>query len=265
MLSHSFNKDGKGQPLLMLHGFMGSGQDFVQVEELFGDPVNCLTVDLPGHGDSAAVSEDLFSMGGCSQAIIAMLDGLDLPRVDLLGYSMGGRQALYLTANYPDRFRRVVLVSASPGLREEEERLARRKHDAVLADRLRQESFDTFLDDWYNQPLFASLRADMDKLAATKEKRRSNDPEGLARSLLGMGTGSQPSLWDQLATIVQPILLITGEKDHKFCAIAREMSDLCPMACLEEVKAAGHNVPVECPREFSEVVRSFLTEPIGGS
>ncbi len=265
LLSYSFDKTGPEQAILMLHGFMGRGQDFDQAVSLLGDTASCLTVDLPGHGASAAVSEELFSMDVCAKAVIAILDDLDPRRVDLLGYSMGGRLALYLAANYSHRFRRVVLESASPGLRDESARDARRQHDAQLAERLRQEPFDEFLDEWYRQPVFESLRSDRDKLAATKKMRLDNSPEGLAKSLLGMGTGSQPPLWDQLATIVPPIFLITGEKDYKFCTIAREMAALCPTIRWEEVKRAGHNVQVERPREFAKLVRSFLTEPIGGS
>jgi 2-succinyl-6-hydroxy-2,4-cyclohexadiene-1-carboxylate synthase len=178
---------------------------------------------------------------------------------------MGGRLALYLAVKFPERFRRVILESASPGLRTESERLARRDLDAGLATRLRQEPLEEFLDNWYRQPLFETLRADRDKLAATINRCLANDPKGLARSLTGMGTGSQPSLWDRLPTITAPILLITGLKDHKFCAIARAMSDLCSVARWEEVPAAGHNVHVEHPRSFAKLVSGFLTEPIGGS
>ena len=56
-----------------------------------------------------------------------------------------------------------------------------------------------------------------------RNQRLTNSTRGLANSLLGMGTGSQPSWWETLKQLKMPVLLITGELDKKYCEIAKKM------------------------------------------
>ncbi len=88
--------------------------------------------------------------------------------------------------------------------------------------------------------------------------RLKNNPSGLAGSLLGMGTGSQPSWWEALHRIKAPVLLICGEWDEKFCAINQKVHNLLPSSKIEVVKQAGHTVHVEQPRIFGKIVSEFL-------
>jgi len=250
--------------VLFLHGFMGSGEDFNRIIQLANRGHCAVTVDLPGHGLTAVCDEpEACSMERCSDALARLVDRLGCDRVDLVGYSMGGRMALYFALAHPDRIRRLVLESASPGLRTEAERAQRREHDARLADRLRDEPFPVFLKFWYDQPLFASLAEDPKRLKDLVDKRLKGDPRALALSLLGLGTGSQPSLWDKLPTIAFPTLLIAGEKDRKFEAIGREMAAVCAAARLTIVEGAGHNVHLECPDRFAELIGEFLADRTG--
>ncbi|HSH03608.1 MAG TPA: alpha/beta fold hydrolase, partial [Anaerolineae bacterium] len=57
--------------------------------------------------------------------IINLLDQLNLPQINLLGYSMGGRLALYLAIHYPHRINTLILESSSPGLPTPTEQTAR--------------------------------------------------------------------------------------------------------------------------------------------
>lgn len=70
----------------------------------------------------------------------------------LAGYSMGGRIALYLALRFPNLFRKTVIISASPGLKTEEERQTRKESDERLALNI-EENFESFLREWYSQPL----------------------------------------------------------------------------------------------------------------
>ncbi len=72
-----------------------------------------------------------------------------------------------------------------------------------------------------------------------------------------MGTGSQRSYWTCLPELEMPVLLVTGELDPKFCAIAREMEELLPNAehC---IISAGHAIHVEKPAEFATMVMERL-------
>jgi len=251
--------------VLFLHGFMGSGDDWNEVTEGLGDRFRCLTVDLPGHGGTRINGPDeLYRMESTARALIDLLDSHTIDTCHLIGYSMGGRLGMYLGLHYPERFDRIILESASPGLTTEAERAARRDHDETLARKLEQTPLDQFLGDWYDQPLFASLRRHTQRLNRMITARRNNDPAGCIRSLLQMGTGSMPSLWPMLdaagETIGQRLLLITGEEDRKFTQIAAGIAALAPGTRIATLAGCGHIVHLENPEKFIRLVGEFLTE-----
>ena len=73
-----------------------------------------------------------------------------------------------------------------------------------------------------------------------------------------MGTGQQPSLWDDLAAIRQPTLLLAGASDAKYVGIACQMHARLPHARLQIVPEAGHAVHLEAPRAFEMQVMMFV-------
>ncbi len=77
-------------------------------------------------------------------------------------------------------------------------------------------------------------------------------------SLKHMGTGAQPSLWDELKDLAPRTLFVVGEKDEKYRAIANEMTSLCPASQVAIIPGAGHNVHFECPGEYGAEIARFL-------
>ena len=237
---------------------MGSALDWDAVLENLSKQYHCIAVDLPGHGESLGLSPESYTMEGTALSVVEALNDLDIGRATLVGYSMGGRLALYLTLRYPERCAGLFLESASPGLEGAEEREARREADERLAKRLETGDFEEFLRDWYRQPLFASLARDEELLHETIEARRSNDPSELAKSLRGMGTGSQPSLWEELPGLRVPALAVAGELDEKYIEIARWMALLGSRIHIAAIPGVGHNVRTEAPEECLILLRTFL-------
>lgn len=245
-------------PLLLLHGFLGSSSDWNDtINEVFDD---CYTiaVDLPGHGQTVAESDESFRMDQCATDIVSLLDELSIDKCHIVAYSMGGRLSLFLCTMYPRRFGRVVIASGSPGLKSQGERCSRQAHDETLAQRLESEPLSTFLEQWYRQPLFRTLCKSDEDLNRLVANRLQNNPVGLARSLRMMGTGAQPSLWDELHSITLPVCLIVGELDVKFVKIAIEMTALLPTAEMSVVNWCGHAVHMEKPQAFKRELRRFL-------
>ena len=145
---------------------------------------------------------------------------LGFSSVNLLGYSMGGRLALYTAITHPTLMHTLILESASPGLESDAERLARIHSDDQLAHKIEVEGLENFVEYWTNLPLFATQSDEVRE--RLKRQRLRNNPLGLANSLRGMGTGVQSSLWHRLNEIACPTLLITGKGDNKFTEIARQ-------------------------------------------
>ena len=86
--------------------------------------------------------------------------------------------------------------------------------------------------------------------------RLRNTPAGLARALRGLGTGALPSLWDRLGELTMPVVLVVGERDEKFPAIAVQMAGAIERSEVVVVAGAGHAVHLEAPAGVAEVIAS---------
>ncbi|MBD2298239.1 2-succinyl-6-hydroxy-2,4-cyclohexadiene-1-carboxylate synthase [Nostoc sp. FACHB-190] len=248
--------------IIFLHGFIGQLDEFDEVIQLLGTEFSYLTVDLPGHGKTQVFGEDkYYNIEQTAQALINLLDELHIPKCFLVGYSMGGRLALYLTLYFPERFDKVILESASPGLVTEQERIERIKKDEQIARKLlrcvSKSEFREFLLNWYNQPIFGSIKnhPGFDRMLAS---RLQNQPLELAKSLRIMGTGSQLSLWHKLKDNTVPLLLLVGHNDDKFININIQMSGICPVAQLKIISNSAHNIHLENTPEFVQYIQDFL-------
>jgi 2-succinyl-6-hydroxy-2,4-cyclohexadiene-1-carboxylate synthase len=262
MLRHVVSGDARGPAILFLHGFMSSAADWWGVRAALNSSHRCLAVDLPGHGASLDLPHpQVYTAGGAALGLLDLLDELNLERPVVVGYSMGGRLALYLALRHPERCAGLFLESASPGIENPAERRARREADEERARRLESGDFETFLADWYRQPLFASLARHERLVEKIVEARRGNDPGELARSLRGLGAGSQPSLWDELAGLQVPTLAVAGELDEKYVGIASRMTTLNPRLRTVVVPGAGHNVRLEAPEAYLALLQDLLKLP----
>jgi 2-succinyl-6-hydroxy-2,4-cyclohexadiene-1-carboxylate synthase len=247
-------------PIVFLHGFLGRGADFAEIAQILSDRYSSLLIDLPGHGQSLLPDDRAYSMAATARLIVDRINQLQLPPAYLYGYSMGGRLALYLAIHYPRYFRHTMLESASPGCRTQPERQQRQQADLILADRLDQTSIANFpdlLQHWYAQPLFQSLQHHP-SFAKLYKQRLQNNSQFLAKSLRDMGTGFQPSLWDDLATHDRPLHLLTGELDQKFTEIQTVMRAIAPQVTGSVIQQTGHNIHWENPEAVIREIASFF-------
>lgn len=251
---------GRGQPVLLLHGFTGSASTWEPLAAQWGDTQRCIMPDLLGHGATDAPDDAArYAMPAAAADLSALLSGwVGQTPVHVVGYSMGGRLALYFALHYAEQVRSLVLESASPGLRTESERVTRRASDEMLAARIEREGVPAFVDHWEQIPLFASqARLPLQVRLHERQQRLKNRAVGLANSLRGMGTGAQPSLWELLPTLSVYTLILAGALDDKFVGIAREMAAIMPHAQTQIIADAGHTVHLEQPVVFGGTLRAF--------
>jgi pimeloyl-ACP methyl ester carboxylesterase len=107
-----YETHGSGRPMILLHGGLGSGEMFGPVLPLLAERHQVVAVDLQGHGRTADIDRpiDVRLMAG---DIAALIDHLRLDKPDVVGCSLGGGVALFTGADYPDKVRRLVAVSAN--------------------------------------------------------------------------------------------------------------------------------------------------------
>jgi 2-succinyl-6-hydroxy-2,4-cyclohexadiene-1-carboxylate synthase len=252
--------EGDGNsPVLLLHGFTGDSSTWNNLHPYLKG-CKTIAVDLLGHGRTDSPADtDRYRIEKAVEDIKYLLDSLKVEKVNLLGYSMGGRLAVAFAVTYPSRVSSLILESSSPGLKTEEERKQRAEQDDRLAERISTKGMTDFVDYWEGIPLFTSQKSLPAALQAEiRENRLSQNPEGLANSLRGMGTGTQPGYWQELSSLPMEMLFIVGELDNKFCKIAEEMQKTVKRASIEKVSGCGHAIHVEEPEKFGTIVRKFL-------
>ena len=255
--------------ILFLHGFMGDRTEFELAIADISKQFYCVAINLPAHGeidvikqmtDQIADQDDYYTIQSTANLVIKFLDFLRIEQCFLVGYSMGGRLALYLTIYFPQYFHKVVLESASAGLRtaaEKSNRLAKDQKLATELEHLKHHDFRLFLENWYQQSIFASLRSHPN-FPQMLEKRLNNSPAQLAKSLRNLSIGMQPSLWEKLSENEVPLLLLVGELDLKFVQVNQQMQQLCKLSQLQIVPNCGHNIHFENPNLFIEKIQSFF-------
>lgn len=252
--------EGQGEPVLLLHGFTGTANTWAKLIEEYKHQYLFIAPDLLGHGRTEIPEKaERYSMEQAARDMKELVNSLGFESVHVLGYSMGGRLALGTAMLYPDLAKSLVLESASPGLQTEKERQNRKANDANLANRILHKGIEEFVEEWTTIPLFSSQnRLPIDVKEAIRKERLSHKEEGLANSLLGMGTGSQPSWWEQLQSLQIPVLLVTGELDEKFIHIAKRMEISLPISQFVMIHGVGHAIHVEDWREFGKIVIGFF-------
>lgn len=247
-------------PLVLLHGFLGDAADWSELFPLLSAERRCIAFDLPGHGgDPAPLPPGENAFAATVRWLASRLEERGVRRFDVLGYSMGGRLAYGLVCELPSRVRRAVTIGASAGLRAETARVERRALDEERARRLVEDGLETFLLDWYRQPLFHDFARSAAFEPALRRRRRGRAKE-LAAALRALGPGVQPYLGDALARTEVPLLLIAGARDERYVEANAALADSVPTARALVVPDAGHSVHLERPAALGRLVADFLDE-----
>ena len=246
---------GSGQPLLLITGIGAHIDMWAPFARLAGDR-ELIAFDAPGTGRSQRPRRPL-RMGGLAEVVRALLDELELDRVDVLGYSWGGGLAQELARRAPERVRRLVLCATGPGLLGGSPPRplaalmlatpARYYHPRLLALSL---------------PHIAGGRTARERGAlsgnAGERLLWPPDPIGYAFQLYAVaGWSSGP--W--LRRLVPPTLVIGGDDDPSVpLRNARVLAARIPNARLHVVNGGGHLFLLDEPENVAGVISAFLDE-----
>ena len=228
-----------------IHGFLGHPSDW-----------NIVRQQLGGDSQSLAIPR----AAGWDDAVESVLDGLP-KHVDLVGYSMGGRIALGCAIVAPEKVRRLVVVSASPGINESD-RPERLRRDLELSSTLRNCSTTTerhaFLDEWYRQQVFTGLTES--EIAKLIQRRSGIDVNQMADLIETLSVAKQPDYRDALRSIAPDILVVAGNRDSKYAAMARSVARLSSRISCEIIPNCGHAIPFEQPEALAATIGRFLSD-----
>jgi 2-succinyl-6-hydroxy-2,4-cyclohexadiene-1-carboxylate synthase len=180
----------------------------------------------------------------------------------LLGYSLGGRLALHTITGKPQRWDAAIIISAHPGLRTKEERAARLLQDRSWAARFRSEPWPKVMAAWNAQEVFQRSEHGVEPAGTVSAPERwiALEPwrAQIALAFDAWSLGRQAAQRPLLPGVRGPVLWITGEKDTRFTALAKESCALLPAGRHVIIPDAGHRVHLDQPVAVHREVGAFL-------
>ena len=248
---------GPGRRLVLLHGFTQGPGSWDQLVAGLEGTYEIARVTLPGHGPAGSTSAQTrlpfeVAAGAVADAVAEVVGP---EPATWIGYSLGGRLALRVALDRPELVDSLALLGATAGIEEAPARAARVEIDERLAAGLERKGVDAFIDGWLAQALFSSLS----RSNAGIEERRMGTVDGLASALRLLGTGVQEPVWNRLGELKVPVLLMAGEHDTKFSALAFRMAAaIGDNAGISFVPSAGHAAHLERPQSVATILNRFL-------
>jgi 3-oxoadipate enol-lactonase len=249
----AYELTGEGPVVVLLHGF---GLDLRMWDDQMAAlrrRFRVLRFDTRGFGRS-----DLPEPGvpfSANDDLRALLRHLEIPRVHLIGLSMGGHLALNFAVENPELVERLVLVDSSlAGFEWSPEFLQRMDQIDEVAQ---TEGVGAAQKQWLLDPLFATARENPE--IARRLTAMVGDYSGWHWLHGSVAKGPDPPAIRRLASVRNPTLVLVGEKDlADFQRIARILLDGIPGSLGEVVPHVGHMSNMESPGEFNERVLRFL-------
>lgn len=249
-------KDATKPNLILLHGFMGTGRVFERLCDKLKSFCNPVTIDLLGHGlTDKALTAKRFSTQNQVADLQKIISKMDLSRPFLYGYSMGGRLALQFAVKHPNILSGLILESTNSGLASKKERTKRVQQDEKRAGAI-EKDFNAFLGHWGKLSLLQSSISNEKALEHYRNIQKLQNPQQMAMSLRGFGTGRMPPV--HLSKIEIPVLLFTGSNDAKYLNIGQKMVQQNPKSKLHIIPDASHRVHLDQPVRVANHLKSFL-------
>jgi pimeloyl-ACP methyl ester carboxylesterase len=230
-----FEIHGTGEPLLLLHGFSGSSQDWRPSQSAWGAQFQLITPDLRGHGRSSMLSKP-FRHQEAALDILELLDHLDIRTCKAVGISGGGNVLLHLATKQRERLKAMVLVSATSYFPAQARKIMEHYADALPEQ----------------------------QMEILRRTHRGGDPQ--IQSILASTKAFATSYDDMnftpasLATIQARTLIVQGDRDPLYpVEISVEMARAIPHSSLWIIPNGGHG-PVFGDRwpEFQKAAVAFL-------
>ena len=252
------NAEG-GEPtdtVVFLHGLGGSRIAWEPQLEALADRWRCVAWDMPGYGASKPLSRMTFP--ALADAVVALLDTIEVERAALVGLSMGGMVALHAALARPERVAALALLDTSPAFGFDGTTDADTWTAARLAPLDRGATPGDMARDVLRGVAGPALAGDALAAAVAAMERISSD--GLRAAIECLPSHD---VRDRLPSIVGPTLVVCGELDTETPpAYSRFIAEAIPGARLEIIAGAGHLSNLEAPAAVNMALQQFLSEAV---
>ncbi len=227
---------GQGEPLLLLHGFNGSGQVFADFLPEYAAGYRVILPDLRGHGRSTNPSGE-FTHRQAAKDVFALLDELGVRRVSGIGTSTGGMTLLHMATQQPERLQSIILVGATIYFPEK------------ARDIMRSRAPESPTPEEWERARAVHKYGDEQILALRRQFH------GFQHSYDDMNFTAP-----FLSTIQARTLIVHGDRDQFFPVnIPVEMYRSIPKSYLWIIPNGGHGPHRQHPEEFLRLTKEFLS------
>ena len=248
----NFKVSGEGEPVLILHGLLGSLDNWQTIARKMSEKFKVYIIDQRNHGKSPHSSEMNYKV--MADDVVELMDDENIPSAFVIGHSMGGKTAMQLAAEHPERVEKLVVVDIAP------------KEYEAGHDKIFEALYSLNLGD-------IQSREDADEMLAKKIsdygirqfllKNLSREKEGFEWKI---NLEDIHQNYDKITSEIhfawpfdKPVLFIRGGKsDYITEADFDQIHSLFPNSEIKTIKEAGHWVHAEAPDQILEIVSKFL-------
>lgn len=261
-VQYFYREVGENNPdtILMIHGFLGSSYDFIDVMNQLKDRYHVIAVDMIGFGLSEKPINFDYAKQNQAEGLVKFLDTLEIEEVTIMAHSMGGEVSIHLAHDFPDYVKEMILIGSGGYVEENPNPLMPANLPMVVYDYVVRNYYiqRTFFLSAYAQDEIDTGRItyhDFDEMYYVNKTIPGNILQAFTRD------NDSGSTNEKLAHILQPTLLIWGEFDS-FIPLATgiklqlAMADVAQLVVMED---AGH-LPFDTYfEEFMIHVEEFIT------
>jgi pimeloyl-ACP methyl ester carboxylesterase len=250
-----YTTEGIGQPVVLLHGYLLSGEAWKPLSDLLAATFRVITVDIPGHGASG-VAGTTHTMEFIAEAVRAVLTDAGESKVLLAGHSMGGYAALAFAEKYPWMLAGYVLFHSHPYADAPEGILKRKREVEVVMAGKKDIMYPANISMMFAEN---NLKVMPEALAKLRKLASGNPADGIIALLNGMMVRPQRTSVIEKGEV--PLLWILGRSDRYFSPEGALRSIKIPSnAEVKILEKSGHLGFIEEPELSAELISKFARE-----
>lgn len=247
-----YRDEGKGEPIVLIHGFLASSQYFKVLRKRLSTNHRVISIDLLGFGRSPKPDGCDYSYQDHTAALHATIEHLNLTRFTLIGHSLGALISLRYACEHPDAVQSLCLLNPPMYLSSEEAETIFRAtglHYRVLLHSRSQEAL------WAIGKLIPRF--------PTNRRRPSINltdvmrPTQTSRSMTYRNVILHAKFFEDMKQLSTPCLLVVGKRDrpqYQQAIAAWDMPPLVTGLCVP----AGHHLPTTHPFFTEHIIRTYL-------